>query len=168
MRTLFLIFFCGVALTAFSQNTSQYENIPLNTATEYRRAEPQVILASDYVYSTPIDKEDINRKNSITFIMKWMQGTSDYAFGMDETIRKVAYGDSEVLGLYFVCLAKYALSKGKSVDREELKYNAYVLLAKYCENSGNNYKPKGEMKKFLEAYNQNKLKEYLDSKTKKP
>jgi|APIni6443716594_1056825.scaffolds.fasta_scaffold04547_4 hypothetical protein len=168
MRSIFSILFCCTALHVFSQNTSQYDNIPLHTAAEYRRAEPQVMLAADYVYSSPIDKEDLNRKNAISFIMKWMQGTSDYSFGMDETISKIAYGDNEVLGLYFTCLAKYALSKGKGVDREESKYNAYVLLAKYCEIPGNNYKPKGEMKKFLDAYNQNKLKEYLDSKTKKP
>lgn len=159
--------FCFVISIAFSQNTSQYDNIPLTSAANYRKAEPQVILASDYVYSSPVDKENTNRKNAIAFIMKWMGGNSDYSFGMDETISKIAGGDNDVLSMYFVCLAKYALSKGKGVDREELKYNAYLLLAKYCENPANNYKPKGEIKKLIDANNQNKLKEFLDSKLKK-
>jgi ABC-type tungstate transport system permease subunit len=86
---------------------------------------------------------------------------------MDETITKIAGGDNDILSMYFICLAKYALAKGKGVDREELKYNAYLLLAKYCENPGNNYKPKGEVKKLIDAKNQDKLKEFLDSKQKK-
>jgi hypothetical protein len=167
MKTIFSIIFCIVALHAFSQKTSQYDNIPLNTAADFRKAEPQVILATDYVYSTPVDKENINRKNAVSFIMKWMAGTSDYSFGMDETISKIAGGDNDVLSAYFVCLAKYALAKGKGVDREELKYNAYLLLTKYCENPNNNYKPKGEVKKMIDAKNQDKLKEFLDSKQKK-
>jgi hypothetical protein len=167
MKAFFPILLCCLAFSVFSQNTSQYSNIPLTSAADYRKAEPQIILASDYVYSSPVDKENVNRKNAIAFIMKWMGGTSDYSFGMDETINKIAGGDNDALSMYFVCLTKYALSKGKGVDREELKYNAYMLLAKYCENPGNNYKPKGEVKKMIDAKNQDKLKEFLDSKQKK-
>ena len=167
MKTIISILFCCVALSAFSQHTSQYDNIPLASADNCRKAEPQVMLAADYVYTSPVDKDNLNRKNAIAFIMKWMAGTSDFSFGMDETISKIAGGDNEILSTYFVSLAKYALSKGKGVDREELKYNAYVLLAKYCENTNNNYKPKGEVKKLIEANKQNKLKEFLDSKQRK-
>jgi hypothetical protein len=53
------------------------------------------------------------------------------------------------------------------VDRDELKLNSYRMLAIYCENPANNYKPRGEMKKMIDAKNQNKLKEYLDSMVKK-
>lgn len=167
MKTLFSILFCLAALNGFSQKASQYDNIPLNTAADFRKAEPQVILASDYVYSTPIDKENINRKNAISFVMKWMAGTSDYSFGMDETITKISNGESEILGIYFTSLAKYALSKGKGTDREELKYNAYLMMATYCENPANNFRMRGEVKKMVDAKNQGKLKEFLDSKQKK-
>jgi len=167
MKTLFSILLFFSAFSLLSQNASQYDNIPLNNAANYRKAEPQVILAADYVYSTPVDKENINRKNAVSFVMKWMAGTSDYSFGMDETITKIAGGDNEILTIYFISLAKYALGKGKGVDREESKYNAYVMLATYCENPANNYKPRGEVKKLIDAKNQDKLKEFLDSKTKK-
>jgi len=167
MKTFFSILFCCIAFSAFSQATSKYDNVPLNSAANCRKAEPQVILASDYVYSTPIEKENTTRKNAIAFIMKWMAGTADYSFGMDETISKIGSNDNDIIGMYFVCLAKYALSKGPGVDRDELKYNAYVLLATFCENPDNNYKPRGEVKKLIDAKNQNTLKEFLDSKQKK-
>jgi hypothetical protein len=167
MKTFFSILFCLVTLNLFSQNASQYDNIPLNTAADFRKAEPQVILAADYVYSSPIDKENLNRKNAIAFVMKWMAGTSDYSFGMDETITKVSNSENEILGIYFTCLAKYALSKGKGVDREEAKYNAYVMMADYCENPANNFRMRGEVKKMVEAKKQGKLKEFLESKKKK-
>jgi hypothetical protein len=167
MKTFFSILFSIVALNVFSQKTSQYDNIPLKTAADYRKAEPQVILAADYAYSSPIDKENINRKDANSFVMKWMVGTSDYSFGMDETITKISNSENEILGIYFTCLAKYALSKGKGVDREEAKYNAYVMMADYCENPLNNFRMRGEVKKMVEAKKQGTLKEFLDSKKKK-
>lgn len=167
MKTLISILLCSITFSAFSQTTSKYDNILLNSAATYRKAEPEVILAADYVYSTPIDKDNTARKNAVSFIMKWMAGTSDYSFGMDETIKKIAGNDNDLLGMYFVCLAKYALSKGINVDRETLKYNAYVVLVNFCENPENNCKQSREVKKMIEAKNQNTLQEYLDSKQKK-
>lgn len=166
MKTFLSILFLSAAFSTFSQTISQYDNILLTTANEYRRAEPQVILAADYVYSTPIDKDNQNRKNAISFITRWMSGTSDFSFVMDATIMKVTNNDRDVLGVYVACLTKYALEKGKGVDREELKLNSFLLLAKYCENPDNNYKSRGETKKLIEAKNQGKLKDYLDSKAK--
>lgn len=166
MKIFFLIMIMLAAFGAISQNSSQYDNIQLTTANDYRNAEPQVMLAADYVYSTPIDKDNLNRKNSISFIMKWMAGTSDYSFAMDATLMKIANNDREVVGVYAVCLAKYALGHGMGVDRDSLKYNSYLLLANYCEDPGNNYKPRGEIKKLIDAKNQHKLKEYIDSKQK--
>ena len=167
MRPFFSILFCFVALNVFSQKASQYDNIPLKTAAVFRKAEPQVILAADYAYTSPIDKENTNRTNAISFVMKWMYGTSDYSFGMDETITKISNGENEILGIYFTCLAKYALSKGKDVDRDDAKYNAYSMMADYCENPANNFRMRGEVKKMIEAKKQGKLKEFLDSKKKK-
>ena len=164
MKLLFSILLLFVAVSLFSQNSSQYDNIPLTTSSEFRRAEPQVMLAADYVYTSPIDKDDKHRTNSIRFIMKWMQGTSDYSFPIDETVTKVTKNDNDLFGIYIACLAKYALQKGKGADREEVKINAFELLADYCENPNNNYKVRGEIKKLIDAKNQNKLKEYLDSK----
>lgn len=166
MKIFLLILFPLLAFNTFSQNVSQYDYIPLRTAVDYRKAEPQVVLASDYVYSTPIDKDNQNRKNAMSFIVKWMSGTSDYSFIIDETILKITNNDNDVLGVYFACITKYALEKGKGVDRDELKYNSFLLLATYCENPDHNYKPRGEIKKLIDAKNQGKLKEYLESKKK--
>jgi hypothetical protein len=166
MKTALSILFVCAALITFSQTASQYDNIPLAKAADYRKAEPQIVLASDYIYSTPIDKDNQNRKNAMLFIVKWMAGTPDFSFSMDEAINKITNNDNEVLGVYFACITKYALEKGKGVERDELKYNTFLLLANYCENPANNYKPRGEVKKLIEAKNEGKLKEYLNSRKK--
>jgi len=165
-----LFLFCLLFLfstTIFSQTVSQYDNVPLTTAIEYRRAEPQVALAADYVYWSPIDKENVHRKDAISFILKWMGGTSDFSFTPDESMRKITNDDRDLVGTYAACITKYALQIGKGVNRDSLKYNSYLLLAKYCENPENNYKQRGEIKKLVDAKNQNKLQEYLDGLKKK-
>jgi len=164
MKTLLPILLLCFSLNSFSQGTSQYDNITLTKASDYRKAEPEVMLACDYVYTTPVDKENLNRKNAITFIVKWMSGTSDYPFVMDKTVYTVTNNDNQVLGVYFACISKYALEKGKGVSHEDLSYNSYVLLANYFENPKNNFIPRGELKKLIDAKKQNKLKEFLDSK----
>jgi len=164
MKAILFLLLLLITTGVFSQNASQYDNIMLTTPSEYRRAEPQVMLAADYVYTSPIDKDDKHRTNSIRFIMKWMQGTSDYSFPIDETVTKVTQNDNDLFGVYIACLAKYVLQKGKGADREDVKYNAFLLMANYCENPNHNYKVRGEIKKLIDAKNQNKLKEYLDSK----
>jgi len=166
MKYYFAFLTILISAGSFAQDFSQYESIPLTTAAEYRKAEPHVILATELVLATPIEKKNKNRENAIAFIMKWMGGTSDFSFIPDKTVTKVTANDPDLVGVYFACLAKYALEKGKGVDREELRINAYTLLAKYCENPDNNYKLRGEMKKLVDAKNQNKIKEYLDSKQK--
>lgn len=167
MRTFLFCTLLLLSSTVFSQKPTQYDNIPLGTAAEFRRAEPQVALAADYVYSSPIDKDNVHRKDAISFILKWMGGTSDYSFATDETMRKITNDDRDLVGTYAACITKYALQTGKGVNREDLKLNSYLLLAKYCENPENNYKPRGEIKKMIDAKNQNKLQEYLDAMKKK-
>jgi hypothetical protein len=165
-KIFFPLLILFITVNAFSQKASQYDNILLSTPNDFRKAEPQVMLAADYVYSIPVEKDNINRNNAITFISKWMRGTPDFSFVMDETLTKITINDRDLIGVYFVCLVKYGLEKGKGVDRDELKLNSYILFANYCENPANNCKPKGEILKMIEAKKNNKLKEYLDSKLK--
>jgi hypothetical protein len=164
-NSLFLLFMLYQTI-GIAQPSTQYGNILLNTAKDYRKAEPQVILAADYVYSSPLDKDNVYRGEATKFVMKWMGGTSDYSFTPDKTVSRITNGNNELYGLYFVCLAKYALEKGKGTDREELKISAYALLATYCENPANKCVIKGEIKKLIEAKNQNTLKQYIESKEK--
>jgi len=163
-RVFLFIILLIASVRIYSQSPSQYDNVLLTNASEFRKAEPQVMLAADYVYNSPIDKDDAHRTNAIRFIMKWMQGTPDYSFPIDETLTKITKNDNELFGVYMACITKYALQKGKGTDREDIKYNSFLLLANYCENPANNYRVRGEVKKMIDAKNQNKLKEYLESK----
>ncbi len=164
MKTLTSFIFVLITLSSFSQNFSQYENVYLTNAAEHRRAEPQVILACDLVLSTPIEKKNNNRSNAISFIAKWMSGTADYSFAIDETLKKITARDMDLIGVYYACISKYAIEQGKGTEREELKLQAYKMFATYCDNPDNNYKPRGEMKKMVDAQKQGKLQEYLDTK----
>jgi hypothetical protein len=160
----YFLFLCFSA--SFSQNSNGYQNIRLTTPSEFRKAEAQVILASDFILSMPIEKKNPNRDQAMSFIMKWMQGTPDYSFVLDESIAKITAGDNELMGIYLAALASTALSKGKEITREELRIGSYARLADYCSDPAHNYKPKGEVKKLIEARKQNTLAEYLDSKKK--
>lgn len=165
MKKLTILLIIFSSFSSFGQSV-QYDNILLATPADYRKAEPVVILATDYVYASAVDKEDLHRQSAISFIMKWMQGTQDYSFVLDETVTKLTKGDNDLFGIFVTCMAKSALQKGKGADRKAIKYDAFKLMAEYCENPLSKYKVRGEIKKVIAAKNENKLREYLDSNKK--
>lgn len=118
--------------------------------------------AANYILSTPFEKNDVTRLKSLQFVMKWMTGTPDFLFSLDEAATKMAKGNDEVLGLYVVCMTKYCLQNiDASKDEKLVKLNAIKMLLAYCENSNNNMKLTKQLKKLSEANQKGELEKEL-------
>lgn len=166
MRFLIILTFCLFHQMLQAQDFSQYATMRFTTAAEYRKIEPHVILASDLVLSTPIEKNNTNRENAIKLVMKWIGGTSDYSFVADKYVSKFTGNNPDLIAVYLVALAKITLESEKNTDRETIRLAAYNKLCEYCSDPLNSYTPVGEMKKMIAAYRHNDLKAYLEAKSK--
>jgi len=162
MKKLLIVLLLFCFKTSFSQNVIRYSDIKLEQAADYRVADTITLNAAAYLLSTPFDKNNIDRLSALQFVIKWMTGTPDYPFGLDNTAIKIMKGNDDLMGLYMAAMAKYALeNKSSATDGKLVKLNAVKSILAYCENTGNNMKMTKQLQKLSEANKKGELEQAL-------
>ena len=141
---------------------SPYSEVKLEEKTDYLLAEKKVLQASTFLFTTRFDKEDLDRLYAIEFIMKWMTGTPDFSFDINDTFSKAFANDADLLGLYMAAVVKFTLeNKGKALNNMLVGFNATKMLIEYSNKTSNNLKQSGELKKMSAALKKGELEKYL-------
>ncbi|HET9056444.1 MAG TPA: hypothetical protein VFN30_06300 [Chitinophagaceae bacterium] len=164
MKTvLFSILLLLLLTNVFSQDNPKYDEIKLDTKEDFNeKANNAALQASNYLLSTPIDSKSIDRLKSLQFIIKWMSGTPDFSFTLDEQATKFAKNNDDLLGLYMAAMTKYVLeNKTESKNQNKIKLNAVKSIIQYSKDTKNNVKINKELKKVIEADENGKLEDYL-------
>ena len=155
---LFVILIIGI--TSFGQ--SVYNNIKLESTEDFKLAEPSVLKAANYLFTTKYDQEDLERLYAIEFIMKWMGGTPDFTFEVDENFTKPFLSETDLLGLYMSAIAKFALEhKTQASDTKAVNLGAAKMIVDYSNKPSNNLKQTGELKKMATALKKGELEKYF-------
>lgn len=154
-----LLCYCN---NCISQTLPNFDEIKLELAADYKTAEPAVLQSAGYILSVPFEKNDLNRLKSLQLIIKWMTGTPDYSFTLDNVATKIAKGNDDLIGLYMVCMTKYCLENSSTAkDQKAVKLNSIKLLLAYCENENNKMKMTKQLKKMSEANKNGELEKEL-------
>lgn len=162
MKKLAVIVLALCINAAFAQQLPNFDAIQLVEKGDYQVAEPSVMQAVNYILTTPFQKNDLNRLKSLQFIIKWMTGTPDFSFSLDETVSKVSKGNEELVGIYMACMTKYCLeNKASAKDAKIVELNAVKLLLAYCGDEKNNIKMTKQLKKLSEANQKGELEKEL-------
>lgn len=162
MKLLPVFLFPLYLTSASAQTLPNLDEIKLNKPADYKAAEAIVNQAATYLVSNPFDNDDINRTKSLQFVIKWMSGTPDYSFTLDDVATKITKGNNDLLGLYMACMTKYSIeNKVSSTDAARVKLNAIRMLLAYCENPVNNLKMNKPLKKLSEANKKGELEKEL-------
>ena len=160
MRNLLLLFLILIGVNSSGQ--SAYNEIKLETTEDYKLAEPSVLKAANYLFTTKYDKENLERLYAIEFIMKWMGGTPNFTFEVDENFTKPFISETDLLGLYMSAIAKFALEhKAKANDSRAVNLGAAKMVAEYSNKPSNNLKQTGELKKMATALKKGELEKYF-------
>jgi hypothetical protein len=156
-----LLAFSGVR--SFAQGLPIFDNIKLEQKTDFKSAEPYALEAATYLLSTPYLKDDLDRLKSLQFVIKWMSGTPDYLFTVDDVAGRIIKGnEDELLGLYMAAMTKYSLeNKVSAGDVKLVKLNSIILLLNYCEDPANHIKMSKNLKKLSEAKAKGRLEQEL-------
>ena len=165
MKTKFffsVILFLGIVMTGKSQDYSRLKDIEMKSKEEFIKAEDKVLECTKYVLTTPMDDENTNRRNAMQFILRWMEGTPDYTFTLDETVGKIAQTSDALLGVFMACMSRYVLEhKDKAKDEKDVKYNSVLMLIDYARDPENDVEITGEMENLIKAKDEHRLKEYI-------
>lgn len=151
-----------ILVPSFTNAQDQFADLPFETKSSFKQGEPEILKMTNYILENPGNDSDAKRLTALRNIIKWMSGTPDYMFSLDESLSAVMKKNDAVVGLYMTALAKTALEKPEiSKDQNQMKLNAFTLLLNYCENPVNGVKQTKELKKAIEAKNSGQLNAYL-------
>jgi hypothetical protein len=164
-----VLMICLIVLT-FSieikaQDYSNLEAINFKDKSDYPENENLVLECSNYLLNSPIEalENDLNHLKAVQFIIRWMEGTPDYMFSLDESITKVTKSNASLLSIYFASMCKFVIeNKEKSSDQKEVKFNSFLTFIAYCEDTTKNVKQNKTIKELIKAKNENTLREYLN------
>ena len=164
MKRLFFGILFGFLLNlSFAQSLPDLAAINLDKKEDFNSAADNAALqAANFLLSTPQEKNSIDRLRALQYVIKWMSGTPDYQFRLDEQATKFARKNDDLLGLYMAAMTKYVLeNKSESKDQNEIKLHAVKLIIAYARDENNKVKMNSELKKAIEADDKGRLSEYL-------
>ncbi|NDE08955.1 MAG: hypothetical protein EBZ95_00115 [Chitinophagia bacterium] len=145
-----------------AQTIPNFDLIKLEKISDYKKAEPFVILSANFILSTPFKIDNKDRYNSLRFISQWMNGTTDYSFVMNDIIEKIGKGDNDHLAIYVSALSKYTIENKPVVkDANKIKVEAMTTLLNYCQDKNNNLRLTKQLKKLAEAKEKGQLEQAL-------
>ena len=160
MRKFLLGLVCFFAIYSNAQNA--FSEIKLEAKEDYHLAEPAVLKASAYLFTSKYDKDDLERLYAIEFIMRWISGTPDFTFELDEKFSKPFLHETDLMGLYMAALAKYAIEhKDQAKDSKQVNLSAVRMVIEYSNKPSNNLKQTGELKKIATALKKGELEKYF-------
>ena len=161
MKKSFVIAFLFASLIVNAQQLPEYESINLKVKSDYTaQVDSLALVAANYLLTTPMAKDNLPRRRSSSFLVKWMSGTPSYTFSLGEPIAKISKANSEMLVMYMAAMAKYCLENPlESKDDKKVKLNATKTLLQYCRQF--DIKMSGELKKLDQANEKGELEKYL-------
>jgi hypothetical protein len=149
---LSLLLFCAHA--TFAQSSTELNGVPLEKKEDYKPAESVVLSAANQVLSAPFNEDESYRRQAVSFIFRWMQGTPDYNFSFSANNLKPFNGNKDLWGMYIVSMAKFALENpDQATDEKAVDDGAMNIVIAYCKNPDNHLAMTKAMKKIA---NENK------------
>lgn len=149
MKKSFILIFVLITSVFYGQDFKLLDNYKFDKAESYNKAEPHVIESANYLFSTPVEENNLNRLVAIQFILKWMEGT-EYTFNLDSKVMDLVGDNQDLLGLYMAGMSKVVLeNKSTKLSDDEIYDGVVALLVGYCKNKENNLKPTKNLKKAM-------------------
>ena len=122
MKNLILTFaLLLIGSSAIAQDWAKWVNYEFEDEAAYAKAEPEVLLAANYLFENPVDKDDIRRDIAVRAVLLWMEGTPDYTFEITEEAMDLVKGKDTYFSMYLAGLTKTALeNEGDPLTTAEL------------------------------------------------
>lgn len=160
-QTCLLLLLAFFGFTSFAQSSIDYASIKMDKKEDFTEEVNKAALqASSLLLSLPLAKDNPQRVEAFQYLMRWMSGSPDYSFDIDETATNISKVNEDLLVVYLAAMSKYALeNKEQANDKKVVKLNTVKMVLAYCHSQ--NVKLSGELKKLHKANEAGELEKYL-------
>ncbi len=163
MKQLFIL--VTVSLLGFSicqaQELPNLKAVKLNKNANYKTAEPIALKVSNYLFATSIDRRNRQRIEAGNFLIRWMNGTPDYTFYVEDREMNLFGFDSDVLLMYMAALTKFMLEHPQIKHKDEQALGAVNIVLPYLNKESDKKRWPNLLWQLNDAYQQNKTAEFL-------
>jgi hypothetical protein len=159
---LFLLSFTDIS----AQTTFEVPaNVQLNVKEDYTKYEPDIISASNWLESNPLDREPEKRKEVSAFVMKWIIGSPSVNVSLTEQIQKLYGKNASLLIIYMGSYIKHFLENKSTATVFSGTKAGLISMMNVYKKDIDIIKSK-EMEKLIKLTDENKLDEYVHEKFK--
>lgn len=137
---LFLFLFFSTVIYSYAQEFPNLKHIKLNKKSHFKSAEPEVIKLVNYLFETPIDTKNQSRKEAGEFLIKWMNGTPDYVFVLEDKETVYFNTDADLMLIYMASLTKFMLENKSEKNQNAIILGAMKLALTYLNQQENKKK----------------------------
>lgn len=134
---LFLFLFFSTMIYSYAQEFPSIKHIKLNKKSHFKSAEPEIIKLVNYLFETPIDTKNYSRKEAGEFLIKWMNGTPDYIFVLEDKETVYFNTDADLMLVYMASVTKYMLENKSEKDQKAIVLGAMKLALTYLNQQEN-------------------------------
>ncbi|TKC05514.1 hypothetical protein FA048_17465 [Pedobacter polaris] len=156
----FFLFLIGIHYS-YSQDLPILKHVKLNKKVHFKDTEALVLKVINYLFETPIDKKNNARTEAGQFLIKWMNGTPEYTFYLEEKETNFFNTDSDLMLMYMAGLTKFTLENKEVKDQKTLVIGALKSVLPYLNNQENKKRWSTELWQLNEANQKGKLEEFL-------
>jgi hypothetical protein len=159
--TLLLLFLLSGAVYSLAQDLPNLKYVKLNKRSHFKDAESTTLKVVDYLFATPVDKKNKSRTLAGEFLIKWMNGTPDYTFHLEESETKYFNTDSDLMLMYMAGLTKFALTNPAVKDQKATVLGALAFTMSYLNQQKDKKSWSAELWQLNEAGQMGKLAAFL-------
>ena len=148
--TLLLAAFAFV-LSIHAQKLPDISSIKLNNKEDFNsNANETALKVSVYLLTTPVQKNNADRLLACLYLKKWMKGTPEFYFNLDEDAARLAKTNDDLFIVFMAAMTKYVLENpSDATDVKKVKLNSVKILIEYAKNPKNNVNLTGDLKKTI-------------------
>lgn len=162
MKKFILFFLLTVSLSySYAQELPNLKHTKLNKNSHFKDTEPIVLKVVSYLFETPIDRENKARTDAGQFLIKWMNGTPEYTFYLEEKETNYFDTDSDLMLMYMAGLTKFTLENKSVKDRKALVLGTMRITLPYLNNQENKKSWSKDLWQLNEANLKGKLEQFL-------
>ncbi len=156
----FLLLIIGLHYS-HAQELPNLKHVKLNKRAHYKGTETIVLKVTQYLFATPINKKNPSRTEAGQFLIKWMNGTPDYTFFLEDKETEFFNTDSDLMLMYMAGLTQYTLENPGIKDQKILILGTMQLVLPYLDQQTNKKSWSAKLWQLNDAHQKGKLEEYL-------
>lgn len=158
---LVFLLLLSLASVSFAQELPNLKLVKLNKKAHYKDAEPLVLKVINYLFETPINSKSELRHEAGEFLVKWMNGTPDYTFVLEDRETSFFNTNADLMLVYMAAYTKFTIENPNIKNQEELVLGAMQMVLPYLNKQENKESWSKELWQLNDAQQHNKLRAYL-------